>query len=129
MDDLSRFCCQNAKCPDYGKRRVGNLSVSDRYGKNDEKRILYCRTCKGRFSERKGTPFFDARLPAAKVVSVLEHLVEDGRRRPRIGIARLAHAPHVDDIAPLRKQLQAVQRSAASWLRSGTSRRRSRGLV
>jgi len=20
MDDLSQFCCQNSKCPDYGKR-------------------------------------------------------------------------------------------------------------
>ena len=30
MDDLSRFCCQNEKCPDYGKRGAGNLSVSDR---------------------------------------------------------------------------------------------------
>jgi len=40
MDDLSRFCCQDEKCPDYGKRGAGNLSVSDRYGKSDEKRIL-----------------------------------------------------------------------------------------
>jgi len=32
MDDLSRFCCQNSECPDYGKRGGGNLPVCGRYG-------------------------------------------------------------------------------------------------
>ena len=75
MDDLSRFCCQNSHCPDYGKRGAGNLTVCARYGPH-QRRLLYCRTCKGRFSERKGTPFFDARLPDEKLISVLEHIVE-----------------------------------------------------
>jgi len=38
--------------------------------------VLRCRTCKVRFSERKGTPLFDARLPPEKAVSVLEHVAE-----------------------------------------------------
>src|SRR4029450_9165952 len=38
--------------------------------------MLRCRTCKARSSERKGTPLFDARLPAEKVDSVLEHVAE-----------------------------------------------------
>jgi transposase-like protein len=38
--------------------------------------MLRCRTCKARSSERKGTPLFDARLPQAKVESVLEHIAE-----------------------------------------------------
>ena len=53
---LSRFCCQNEDCPDYGKRGAGNLTVCGRYGKDKQRRLLYCRTCKARFSERKGTP-------------------------------------------------------------------------
>ncbi len=76
MDDLSGFCCQNYECLDYGKRSLGNLSVSMRYGSNKQRRMLYCRTCKARFSERKGTPLFDSRLPEDKVVSVLEHIAE-----------------------------------------------------
>jgi hypothetical protein len=28
MDDLSKFCCQNPKCADYGKRGAGNLMVN-----------------------------------------------------------------------------------------------------
>src|SRR5438132_13094730 len=63
MDDLGRFCCQNAECPDYGKRGAGNLSVCDRYGPQKQRRLLYCATCKARCSERKGTPLFGARLP------------------------------------------------------------------
>ena len=75
MDDLSRFCCLNPTCPDHGKRGHGNLTVPARYGPN-KTRVLRCSTCKDRFSERRGTPLFDARLPADKVVSVLAHVAE-----------------------------------------------------
>ena len=76
MDDLSRFCCLNSGCPDRGKRDAGNLTVSGRYGPGQARRMLRCRTCKARFSERKGTPLFDARLPPEKVEAVLEHVAE-----------------------------------------------------
>jgi transposase-like protein len=75
MDDLSQFCCQNAECPDHGKRGHGNLTVSGRYGLQ-QRRLLRCRTCKTRFSERKGTPLFDSRLPEDKIVNLLEHIAE-----------------------------------------------------
>jgi len=76
MDDLARFCCQNTQCADYGKRGAGNLSVCDHYGPNKQRRMLYCRTCKGRFSERKGTPLFGAQLPEKEIVSLLAHIQE-----------------------------------------------------
>lgn len=76
MDDLSRFCCQNPQCPDHGKRDAGNLTVCGRYGKEKRTRLLYCRTCKARFSERKGTPLFRSRLSLEKQLSVLEHIAE-----------------------------------------------------
>ena len=76
MDDLSRFCCHNKDCSDYGRRDAGNLTVCGRYGKNKQFRLLYCRTCKDRFSERKGTPLFGAHLDEQTVVSVLEHIAE-----------------------------------------------------
>jgi LacI family transcriptional regulator len=74
-DDLSRFCCLNRECPDYGKRGHGNLTLPMRYGAQG-RRLLRCRTCKARFSERKGTPLFDARLPQDKVVALLHHVAE-----------------------------------------------------
>jgi transposase-like protein len=74
-EDLARFCCQNPDCPDHGKRGLGNLRICFRYGPQ-QRRMLACRTCQTRFSERKGTPLFDSRLPDRQVVSVLDHVAE-----------------------------------------------------
>jgi transposase-like protein len=76
MDDLGPFCCLNLDCLDHGKRGHGNLSVTSRYGPGKTRRMLRCRTCKTRFSERKGTPLFDARLSTEKVTAVLAHVAE-----------------------------------------------------
>lgn len=76
MDDLTAFCCLNPDCPDHGQRGHGNLSVTMRYGPAKARRLLRCSTCTARFSERKGTPLFDARLPTDTVVSVLAHVAE-----------------------------------------------------
>src|SRR5690349_2287551 len=62
-EDLSRSCCQNPDCPDHGQRGLGNLTACSRYGKHKHIRLLYCRTCRYRFSERKGTPLFGSQLP------------------------------------------------------------------
>jgi transposase-like protein len=75
-EDLSRFCCMNQQCPDHGKRGVGNLTVCASYGKDKQRRMLYCRSCKYRFSERKGTPLFGSQLTEEKAVSIFEHLAE-----------------------------------------------------
>ena len=74
MDDLSRCCCLNPQCAYQGKRDAGNLGVCGRSGATY--RMLRCRQCGARFSERKGTVFFRSHLPAEKVVSILEHVNE-----------------------------------------------------
>ena len=76
MDDLARFCCQNADCALHGRRGAGNLSVCDRYGKQHHIRLLYCNACKARFSEFKGTPLFNSKLPHDKVLAILQHLAD-----------------------------------------------------
>jgi IS1 family transposase/transposase-like protein len=76
MNDLSRFCCQNSRCPDFGRRDAGNLTVTGRLGKSRQFRLLYCRSCRARFSERKGTPLYRAHLPEDKATSILEHIRE-----------------------------------------------------
>ncbi len=53
MQPLSNLCCQNKKCQDYGKRKGKNLVVCGWHGINNHLRLLYCRTCKSRFSEIK----------------------------------------------------------------------------
>ena len=76
MDDLSRLCCLNCDCPDHGRRGGQNLTVCDRYGKDGRFRLLRCRTCKTRFSERKGTPLFNCKLPDERAMAVLGHVSE-----------------------------------------------------
>jgi hypothetical protein len=74
-DDLARFRCQNGGCHLHGQRAAGNLLVIDHFGKARH-RLLYCNACKARFSEFKGTPLFNSKLPHEKVLAVLEHLAE-----------------------------------------------------
>jgi len=76
MDDLKNFCCQNPECPDYGQRGRDNLRVCFRIGPNEERRVLACRTCQQRFSERKGTALYRSKLPDDKALAVLQHLRE-----------------------------------------------------
>jgi len=73
--DLAKFCCPNKNCFQFGIRGAQNISVRDTYGPNNT-RLLWCRTCDERFSERRGTIFFDSRLPEDKVLSIIEHVNE-----------------------------------------------------
>jgi transposase-like protein len=74
-DDLHAFCCPNLDCPDYGKRGHGNLTVCARSGRH-QRRLPYCKTCKDRFSEPKGTPLCDTRLRDDQAIAVLHHRAE-----------------------------------------------------
>lgn len=76
MRPLEQFCCQNSECPQYGKRGAGNLTVCGWSNRRKTIRQLYCRVCKARFSERKGTPLYYAKLPVERVLSILEHVQE-----------------------------------------------------
>ena len=53
----------------YGRRGAGKLTVCGRFGKQDHICLLYCRACKYRFSEHKGTPLFGSHLPEDKARS------------------------------------------------------------
>lgn len=76
MHPIEHFCCQNITCPDHGQRAKGNLYFRGWSGRNRRIRMVYCRTCKKSFSERKGTPLEDSRLPQDKALALLEHLRE-----------------------------------------------------
>jgi transposase-like protein len=100
MDELALFCCQNPACADYGLRGQGNLRVCFRYGR-DQRRMLACRTCQKRFSERKGTALFGVRLPHAQALAVFAHL-QDG-----CGVRQTARLTGVDKDTVVRYALRA----------------------
>ena len=89
-DDLKHFCCQNKTCPAYGIRGKENIIVKDIYGKNNT-RLLQCRVCKKRFSENRGTIFFDSRLPREQVVSIMEHVAEGNGMRKTGRLTKVGH--------------------------------------
>ena len=76
MHAIENLCCQNLDCPDRGQRGHGNLVFRGWSGKGQRIRMVYCRTCKAHFSERKGTVLEQSRLPDAKARDVLNHIRE-----------------------------------------------------
>lgn len=76
MIPIEQFCCQNSDCPQAGVRGGENLYFRGWSGKSRRIRLVYCRTCKRSFSERKGTALEQARLPDEKALAILKHLRE-----------------------------------------------------
>jgi hypothetical protein len=73
---IEHFFCHNSDCSDHGKRGHGNVYFRGWSGRDKQIRMVYCRTCKRSYSERKGTALERSQLPTDKVVSVLDHLRE-----------------------------------------------------
>ncbi len=73
---IEHFCCQNSDCPAYGLRNQSNLRYEGYSGHKKQIRMIRCKTCLARFSERKGTVLEHSRLPLDKAISVLDHLRE-----------------------------------------------------
>ena len=73
---IEQFFCHNSECPDHGKRGGGNVYFRGWSGRDKQIRMVYCRSCKKSYSERKGTALERSQLPTDKVVSVLDHLRE-----------------------------------------------------
>jgi transposase-like protein len=88
MQAIEHLCCQNSRCPDAGRRGQGNLTFRGYSGKGQRIRLVYCRTCKARFSERKGTVLEQSRLPDEKVHDILDHIREGCGTR---ATSRLVH--------------------------------------
>ena len=73
--ETAGFFCPNEKCPDYGKRGTGNIMLYNRYGR-DNRRLLKCRTCNFRFSERRNTFFFGLHTEESKIKEVIAYLLD-----------------------------------------------------
>lgn len=73
--DIKDFFCINRDCIDYGKRGQGNIIIYDRYGSSN-RRLLKCRTCNVRFSERRNSFFFGLHTDETKVRDVISYLLK-----------------------------------------------------
>ncbi len=77
MDDLNldKYFCPNENCKDYGLRSQGNIRKRALYGK-DNRLLLYCKTCKKRFSETRCTAFFGSKYPRKTIQDILRVVSE-----------------------------------------------------
>jgi transposase-like protein len=75
MQELENYFCTNPACKDYGTSGKGNINVHFSYGKSG-RRMLYCKTCKGRFSETKCTAFFGTKYSAQTVGDIIRVTAE-----------------------------------------------------
>jgi transposase-like protein len=73
---IEHFFCHNSACSDHGKRDNGNVYFRGWSGRDKRIRMVYCRTCKRSYSQRKGTALERSQLPLDKAVSVLDRLKE-----------------------------------------------------
>lgn len=71
---IEDFFCPNAVCDDHGKKGRGNIAVQDRYGRQN-RRLLKCKTCKLKFSERRSSLFFGMHTNETKIKEVIEYLL------------------------------------------------------
>lgn len=104
---IDDFSCQSEGCDLRGKPRAGNLTFRGWSGRSKTIRMIYCRACGARFSERKGTALSYAHLPEDRVRAVLEHL-----RRGQ-GVRATARLAGVDKNTVLRYAKLAPDKRAA----------------
>lgn len=76
--DLSSFVCRNQSCVDFGKAGRENLIVDSWYGSKRQCRMLLCRSCRSRFSERKGTIYFHSQI-SSQTIERMRKLLGDGQ--------------------------------------------------
>ena len=71
--DLSRFCCQNSACGDFGVRKTGRITVHSRQARNP---ILRCRLCGKTFASTRGTVYFRSKKPKDEVDAIINHVAD-----------------------------------------------------
>ncbi len=71
---MSEFYCPNKECSDYRKRGLGNIVVYDTYGRG-RRRLLRCKTCNLKFSERRITFSFGLHTDESKIREVMRCLL------------------------------------------------------
>ncbi len=76
MVDIEKHFCPNESCKQYGLRNQGNIAVRGKYGKDNSRDLLYCRTCGKRFAATRGNALFGLHLPAKTIHSIIHHAAE-----------------------------------------------------
>lgn len=80
--DVSNFFCWNEECSEYQKRGHGNIEPAYYDGKDKDILYLKCTTCNRKFSENKGTIFYNKKTKKDIIVKALKATSEGTGIRP-----------------------------------------------
>lgn len=69
------YSCPNTTCADHGKKGQGNIVASSKYGKGHT-RLMKCKTCNARFSERRSGFAYGLHTNEGKIKEVIEYLLQ-----------------------------------------------------
>ncbi|MEI6208373.1 MAG: hypothetical protein WCP20_16460 [Desulfuromonadales bacterium] len=76
MSDLEQCFCPNEHCKDYGLRQQGNIAIRGKYGKDNNRDLLYCRTCGKRFASTHASALFGLHLSDESIRQIIHHAAE-----------------------------------------------------
>jgi len=76
MNEFEQCFCPNEQCKDYGLRGHGNIGFRGKYGKNNNRELLYCRTCGKRFAASRASALFGLHMPAETIQQIIHHAAE-----------------------------------------------------
>ena len=76
LSNWSSQLCPNPACPLFEQPGQQNIRPRGWLGRKKDIRLLWCRTCGQRFSERHGTALYRSKLSPRKFGSVVAHITE-----------------------------------------------------
>ncbi len=76
MANLENAFCPNKSCKQYKLRNQGNIAFRGKYGKDQSRDLLYCRTCGKRFAPTRATAFFGLHLSDDQIAQIIHHAAE-----------------------------------------------------
>ena len=76
MTDLDQCFCPNEQCNDYGLRQKGNIAIRGKYGKDNNRDLLYCKTCGKRYAATQASALFGLHLSDESIRQIIHHAAE-----------------------------------------------------
>lgn len=76
MTNLDQCFCPNEQCNDYGLRQKGNIAIRGKYGKDNNRDLLYCKTCGKRYAATQASALFGLHLSDESIRQIIHHTAE-----------------------------------------------------
>ena len=76
MTNLDQCFCPNEQCNDYGLRQKGNIAIRGKYGKDNNRDLLYCKTCGKRYAATQASALFGLHLSDESIRQIIHHAAE-----------------------------------------------------